>query len=167
MQAVHICQINHLISDIQHAHAEAVNIPPHHITTNNLPGSSMERIQPSDAEGKEAIGNFINTRNSWTETDGVLMALELPGIYLQTDKQVLRVFDHVEAGIALSNTDGITLTVSNKTSYDASVALFAETSAQAVKPLGAVNFLTWPKVGVKAGKTIKVLVQKNGKIKLL
>jgi uncharacterized protein YyaL (SSP411 family) len=38
-----------LIRDIRHAYAEAVNIPPDHITTDNLPGSSMERIQPSDA----------------------------------------------------------------------------------------------------------------------
>ena len=49
-----------LIRDIQHAHSEAVNVPPHHITTNYLVGSSMERIQPSDVEGKESIGNYIN-----------------------------------------------------------------------------------------------------------
>ncbi|SMO76702.1 hypothetical protein [Solitalea koreensis] len=150
-----------LINDIQHAHAEAVNMP-NHTTTNNLIGSSMERIQPSDAEGKGSIGNFINTRNSWTETDGMLMALELPGIYLQTDTKQLQVFDHVEAQVISANKNGITLTLTNPTQYDASVSLFAETSYNATKPLSYTEFLNWPKLQVKAGESIKVLVNRNG-----
>jgi hypothetical protein len=46
-------------------------------------GSSMERIQPSDAEEKGNVGNFINKRNSWKETNGMLMdwnARQLPAI---------------------------------------------------------------------------------------
>ncbi len=153
-----------LISDIQHAHAEAVNIPPNHITTNNLVGSSMERIQPSDAEGWGSVGNFINTRNSWTETNGALMALELPGIYLQTDTKRLRVFDHVEAKILKSDAKGITLSVTNKTQYDASVALLAETSAQAAQPLSYTAFVHWPKVPVKAGTSVRISVDSQGKL---
>ncbi|HKO80343.1 MAG TPA: hypothetical protein VJU78_08115 [Chitinophagaceae bacterium] len=156
-----------LIRDIQHAHAEAVNTPPHHITTNNLAGSSMERIQPSDAEGKGSIGNYINTRNSWTETNGMLMGLELPGIYLQTDKKKLYVFDHVTANIIGQDAKGIVLQVKNETIHDANVSVFAETSAQTAKPLGYTNFLQWPKITVKAGESIKLLVGKNGKINSL
>lgn len=156
-----------LIRDIQHANAEAVNIPPNHITTNNLVGSSMERIQPSDAEGKGAIGNFINTRNSWTETNGMLMALELPGIYLQTDTKRLTVFDHVEANITGSSAEGIVLSITNKTLYDASVTLFVETSKMAAKPMAYTAFLNWPKLQVKAGEMIKVLVKKDGKVELM
>ncbi|WP_316788261.1 hypothetical protein [Pedobacter frigoris] len=152
-----------LINDIGHAHAEAVNVPPHHITTNNLPGSSMERIQPSDAEGKGSIGNFINTRNSWTETNGMLMSLEIPGIYLQTDTRRLKVFDHVTANILKQDGNGILLELKNETIHDAIVSIFAETSAQAAKPMGYTNFINWPKVTVKSGTNIKVLVDKNGK----
>ena len=152
-----------LISDIQHAHAEAVNMP-NHITTNYMVGSSMERIQPSDAEGKGSIGNFIYTRNSWTETNGVLMALELPGIYLQTDTKRLQVFDHVSSKIIKSDTSGIVLFVANKTAYNASVSLFAETSETAATAMGYTEFLKWPKLQVKAGESIKVLVKKNGKV---
>jgi len=151
-----------LINDIQHAQAEAVNIPPNHITTNNLVGSCMERIQPSDAEGKGSVGNFINTRNSWTETDGMLMALELPGIYLQTDKKILRVFDHVEAKIVKSDAKGITLSVTNKTLYDANVALLAESSQKAKDPLSYTAFVQWPKIFVKAGATVQVHVGPQG-----
>ncbi len=153
-----------LIRDIQHAHAEAVNMPPDHITASQLVGSSMERIQPSDAEGKGSIGNFINTRNSWTETNGVLMGLELPGIYLQTDKKKLYVFDHIATKIIKRDAKGIVLLLKNKTMYDASVSVFAETSVQAAKPLGYTNFPNWPKITVKAGESLQLLVSKNGKI---
>ncbi len=148
-----------LIRDIQHANAEAVNRPPGHITTHNLEGSSMERIQPSDAEGKGSIGNYLNTRNSWTETNGALMALELPGIYLQTDKKSLVVFDHVEARIIKSDAKGIKLSVTNKTTYDANVSLFAETAEEAKKPLRYTAFVQWRKIAVKAGETRVVTVR--------
>ncbi|SDC99893.1 hypothetical protein [Niabella drilacis] len=153
-----------LIRDIQHAQAEAVNIPPDHMTTNNLVGSSMERIQPSDAEGKGAIGNYINTRNSWTETNGALMAIELPGIYVQPDKKVIRVFDHVEARIVKAGKEGITLAVKNNTRYDASVSVFAENSRQAAKPLSYTAFTGWPKVAVRAGGEVLVQIGQNGKL---
>lgn len=153
-----------LIADIQHAHVEAVNIPPHHLTTNNLPGSSMERIQPSDAEGKGAIGNFINTRNSWTETSGMLMALELPGIYLQTDRNKLIVFDHVESTIIKQDKNGTVLRIKNTTRYDADVTVFAENHTKSKVPLSYAAFINWPKVKVKASEEIKIFVSNSGKL---
>lgn len=144
-----------LIRDIQHAHTEAVNMPGH-ITSNYLVGSSMERIQPSDAEGKESIGNFIYTRNSWTETNGMLMALELPGIYVISDKAKCYVFDHVEATIIKKDNKGLVMELHNPTAYDASVAVMSETSQEAKHPLGYTAFLRWPKVTVKAGGKIRV-----------
>ncbi|MFS2186241.1 hypothetical protein ACCC92_06175 [Mucilaginibacter sp. Mucisp84] len=152
-----------LIKDIQHAHAEAVNMPGHY-TTNNLIGSSMERIQPSDAEGRGSVGNFINTRNSWTETNGMLMAIELPGIYLQTDKGKLLVFDHVAAAVLKKDKKSTTLLVSNNTGYDANVAIFAESSAQAQRPLPYTAFLHWPKVMVKAGQKVQLQITAGNKI---
>lgn len=152
-----------LIRDIQHAHAEAVNVPPHHITTHNLVGSSMERIQPSDAEGTGSIGNFINTRNSWTETNGMLMGLELPGIYIQSDKKKMYVFDHVEATLVKQDSKGTTLLLKNPTAFDANVAVFSETSRQAAKALDYTAFLHWPKVALKAGETRQVYITAGGK----
>lgn len=152
-----------LIRDIQHAHSEAVNRPGH-LTTNGQSGSSMERIQLSDAEGKGSIGNFINTRNSWTETNGMLMAMELPGIYLNMDQQKLYVFDHVQAEIASSDLSGTTILLHNPTSYDANVSVMAETNQQTRKPLSYTAFLGWPKLTVKAGESIKVLVKSGTEI---
>ncbi|MBV8251896.1 MAG: hypothetical protein JO154_04745 [Chitinophaga sp.] len=152
-----------LIRDIQHAHAEAVNMPGH-LTTNNLIGSSMERIQPSDAEGKESIGNFINTRNSWTETAGMLMALEIPGIYINTDKKEIYTFDHVTAKVESADQSQIIISVTNPTSYNASVSIMAENSRQAGIPLAYTAFLNWPHVAVNAGQTVKFLVTPKGKV---
>ena len=139
-----------LIRDIQHAHAEAVNMPGH-ITTNNLIGSSMERIQPGDAEGRGSIGNFINTRNSWTETNGMLMALELPGIYVNKKNRQVICFDHVTASIIKYDGDTIVLKVRNDTRYDANVSVFAE-SVNAPRPIAITTFLQWPKFAVAAGE---------------
>lgn len=155
-----------LIRDIQHAQAEAVNMPEH-ITTNNLIGSSMERIQPSDAEGKGSIGNFINTRNSWTETNGILMAMELPGIYLRTDSKKLYVFDHVEAKIVGNTKSGTTIMMTNPTIYDANVSVLSETVKQATSPLSYTAFIKWPKVSVKAGETVKFIINNAGVVSLL
>jgi hypothetical protein len=123
----------------------------------------MERIQPSDAEGKGSVGNFINTRNSWTETNGMLMAMELPGIYLQTDRDKIYVFDAVESRIVKRTKEGIVISIINPTRYDAKISLFAETVAESKKPLGYTAFLKWPKVEVKAGTTRLFLVSNNGK----
>lgn len=155
-----------LIRDIQHAQVEAVNMPGH-VTTNNLIGSSMERIQPSDAEGKGSIGNFINTRNSWTETNGILMAMELPGIYLRPERKKMYVFDHVEAKRLGNNGSATILSIHNPTRYDASISILTETEKQAVTPLSYTAFVNWPKVKVKAGETIKVKINKAGLPSLL
>ncbi len=154
-----------LIRDIQHAHTEAVDMPGHR-TTNYGFGSSMERIQPSDAEGERSIGNYLHTRNSWTETAGMLMDLEIPGIYLKTDENELYVFDHVEAGIIKHSEEETVISLANKTSYDARVTIFAETSAQSKKPLSYVAFLHWPKVELKSGETKLITILKNGQVNL-
>jgi len=39
-----------------------------------------------------------------------------------------------------------------------------ETSKQAKKPLGYVDFAKWPKTDIKSGKTVVVTVLNNGQI---
>ncbi|WP_431198481.1 hypothetical protein ACRQ5D_27675 [Mucilaginibacter sp. P25] len=92
------------------------------------------------------------------------MAIELPGIYLQTDKEKLLVFDHVHAAVLKKDKKSTTLLVSNNTGYDANVAVFAESSAQAQKPLPYTAFLHWPKVMVKAGQKVQLQITTGNKI---
>lgn len=141
-----------LIRDIQHAQVEATEMPGHP-TCGMGDGASMERIMTTDAEGKAEIGNFIHTENAWTEMDGLMMATELPGIYLQTDADVFFVFDHVEAEVSRRDPTGVTLTATNPTPYPARVTIFAESATQAKQPLDYTAYLRWPRVELAAGQT--------------
>ena len=147
-----------LIRDMCHAHAEVMETPGRR-TTGMGPGSSMERIQLDDAEGKGEIGMILHTSNGWTEGNGMLMAIELPGIYVQKDRGSVYVFDHVTAEIRGRDKSGIKLAITNPTRFDATVAVFAENSRDARKPLGYHAHLGWRKVNVPAGKTEVVTIE--------
>jgi len=94
----------------------------------------------------------------------MLMAMEIPGIYFQTDKNELYVFDHVEATIVKPGNDGVTLEISNPTKFDARVSLFAETSTDAKHPLDYKAFLRWQQVDVQAGRKCLVKVNIDGRV---
>lgn len=142
-----------LMNDIVHAHAESIR-----------PGGLInEKLTYCDAIG-DKVGNLGKSVTGWNETNGFLMALELPGIYLQTDGGRLFVFDHVNAEIISQNKDGIRLRITNPTQFDASITVFAETSKKAQKPLGYTAFLDWPKIEVRKGETVDILIVDNQNI---
>ncbi len=166
-----------LIRDIQHAHTEVVETPGRPTvsmgsrgawepnTKTNYYGCSMERIQPSDAEGKDGVGMlYRNTSNAWNELNGMLMAIELPGIYLQLDKNEIMVFDHVEVTVVERSKSGILLQIKNPTAFPASVSLFAETSSEAKVPLSYTAFMKWQRINIEAGATRKVQVGSQGRL---
>jgi hypothetical protein len=152
-----------LMRDVVHAHAEVVERADRR-TCGAGPGAVMERIQLSDAEGEGAIGQLISTSNGWCELNGLLMALELPGIYLCSDKEELFVFDSVEARVIKRSEKGVTLEITNPTTLPASVSIFAESAAQAKKPPGCTAFLRWPRAPIPAKSTCRVLVKPDGTI---
>jgi hypothetical protein len=166
-----------LLRDIQHAHTEVVETPGRPTISIgsgdassgeqrvNSYGCSMERIQVTDSEGKNATGRLAkNTSNGWTELNGMLMALEIPGVYLQLDSDELYVFDHVEVKLTKRSKDGVRLEIKNPTKFDAGVSVFAETSVEAKKPLDYPEFLKWQKVSVRAGETRTVKIASNGRV---
>ena len=100
----------------------------------------------------------------WCELNGILMAMELPGIYLRTDKDELFVFDHVEARVVQRGATGVTLAIVNPTQFQAEVAVFAESAKPSHEPLGTLGFRKWPKVAVKAGETKTIQITPAGQI---
>ncbi len=146
-----------LLRDIQHAHTEATEWPEHRTTGTGI-GASMERIQPTDAEGKGSIGNFIETQNAWCELDGLMMATEIPGIYVRTDKPVLFTFDHVSARILDQKSGQTTIEIVNKTPYDAQVTVLAEDAKVAKRPMRYADYLGWKNVSVPAGGKMTTVV---------
>lgn len=134
-----------LMRDIIHAHAEGVQ-PNNKIT---------ERLTYCDADSRGSRGDGGKT--GWNETNGALMALEIPGIYVRTgDNSQLYVFDHVKAHIVSQTKKQLLLEITNPTIYDAEITIFAENETDATRALGENAFLQWDKkVKVKAGKTIR------------
>lgn len=140
-----------LLHDIVHAHAEGIQ-PNGWIT---------ERLTYCDADSRGLRGT--GGRTGWNELNGILMAMELPGIYLQTDIGKIYVFDHVEAKVLKHTEEGVVLSITNPTNFDANISVFAETLADSDKPLGYTAFLKWPKVEVKKGKTRLFSINIDGK----
>ena len=138
-----------LLRDIIHAHAEGIQ--PN--------GKITERLTycDSDRRGSRADG----WETGWNETNGALMALEIPGIYVRTDLGRFYVFDHVEAQVVKNDTKRLVLRLTNPTAYDAEVTLVAENGESAKKPLGDNAFLKWKdKVKVKAGQSVSYTIKK-------
>ncbi|WP_071134953.1 glycoside hydrolase family 76 protein [Millionella massiliensis] len=136
-----------LLRDIIHAHAEGVQ--PN--------GKITERLTYCDADSRGSRGDGGQT--GWNETNGALMAVEIPGIYLRTDLDRCYVFDHVTIQKTERDDRHITLTLHNPTAFDATVTVLAENAEQAAQPLGDNAFLQWnDKVTVKAGRTAKIKI---------
>lgn len=138
-----------LLRDVIHAHAEGIQ--PN--------GKITERLTYCDADSRGGRGDGGKT--GWNETNGALMALEIPGIYVRTDLPEVYVFDHVNAEIVKQEGQFIRLKISNPTNYDATVTILAENQEMARKPLGDNAFLHWTeKVKVKAGKSLLYTIRK-------
>lgn len=140
-----------LLKDIIHAHAESIR----------RGGYTNERLTYCDAESRGERGTHVT---GWNELNGFLMALEIPGIYLQTDNDELYIFDHVEAKVVKRDNTVVTLEITNPTKFNAEVAVFAEKAKYANIPSGNNAFVYWPKVKVKAGDTALFQISMDGKV---
>ena len=137
-----------LLRDIIHAHAEGVQ--PN--------GKITERLTYCDADSRGSRGDGGKT--GWNETNGALMALEVPGIYVRTDEARVYCFDHVEVASVRRTASEIRLTLRNTTAFDAMVTILAENAAEAARPLGDNAFVGWQRrVNVKAGKSATVKIR--------
>ncbi|HEX7261189.1 MAG TPA: hypothetical protein VF258_05185, partial [Luteolibacter sp.] len=138
-----------LIRDIVAAHGESIR-----------PGGfTNERLTFCDAEARGSRGDHVT---GWNETNGIMMAQEIPGIYLRIDMDRFHVFDAVNAKVLSRSAQGVALEIHNPTAHDAKVSIFAENAAQAAKPQGYTALLKWPKVEVKAGATVRISVDPQG-----
>jgi hypothetical protein len=116
------------------------------------PGYLCERVNFSDWEGRENIGDSLAVGSCWPEVSLLLTVAELPGIYVQPDSGLLCVFDHVEARL-IQAAGGPALECRNPTAFDATVRIFAEPSTAARSILGQAAALSWPTVSIPAGAT--------------
>jgi hypothetical protein len=147
-----------LLKDIAHNVVQYVTTKENPIGIGSPYGAVSERVNISDWEGSDAIGMIVagDTNMAW-ENVALLSVMQNPGIYVQKDKHRVFVIDHVKARL-ISNDE---LEIANDTPNDAMVTLFIESSKEAKKDsLGWNNCLTWRKIFVKAGQTIRKKVDR-------
>lgn len=124
-----------LMQQIAHYSPQSASHPERPMTTMSgtalRPGEMCERVNLSDWEGTEGVGDSIFGASSWPEVAMMLTWLEVPGIYIDIDSNRIWTSDHVNAYIA-----GNKLRIENPTVYPARVKLLAETAEHRARTLG-------------------------------
>lgn len=117
------------------------------------PGGICERVNLSDWEGKGGVGGSIFGSCSWCEVATMLTVTQLPSIYVQTDRQVVAVFDQMKVEHRKSENGRMVLTITNPTDYPAEVTICAETSKVARKTLMKAPFANLKTIQLAAGES--------------
>lgn len=147
------------MSRISHALSQFVSLQERPVDTlagRALPaGYINERVQTSDWEGKETIGEFLYGSN-WPEVTMLLTYVEIPGIYLDLDRKIMQCSDHVNVQI-VEHEKEIYLNIFNSTPYDAVVTLMTDHS-QDPEPIGHLYFANMKKIEICAGAEINVYI---------
>ena len=92
-------------------------------------------------------------------TNGALMALEIPGLYVRKDLQQAYMFDHLVLKGIEQKGKRLRLTVFNPTPFDATLTVLAEDAQQAATPLPDNAFVQWSRrITVKKGKSAVITI---------
>lgn len=149
--------------DMAHNIVQYVNTEGNRIQRDGGFGYVTERVNIGDWEGEGGIGTIPqdDSNIAWENTT-LFHTTENPGIYVQSDKGEITVFDHVTARIVSGDASSVTLEISNPTYRDGDISVLAETSEYAQKnSLGWNAFYTWPKVHVPSGGAVTVTLPVN------
>lgn len=144
------------LESIAHSLTQFVSVKENPVNTLSgvpLPEGYMnERVQTSDWEGKETVGEFLYGSN-WPEVSMLLTYIEVPGIYIDFSNKVVKCFDHVECSSTFTSQESVVLELMNPTKYDASVTIFAE---QTKTNMGHDYFENMKKIKIGAGRSEKI-----------
>lgn len=122
------------------------------------PGYMNERVQTSDWEGKETVGEFLYGSN-WPEVSMLLTFVEVPGIYVDFTSRTLQVFDHVECYVTQWDQDSVHMEMYNPTAYSTMVTLLADERTNA-RRLTHNYFGNMKTVPLLAGERIQIELKK-------
>lgn len=144
--------------DMSHNIVQYVNTENNRIQSEGGFGYVSERVNIGDWEGFEDIGKIPqNDSNIAWENTTLFHTTQNPGIYVTPDTGELTLFDHVNAEIIGSDTDSVTLKITNPTYRDGDISVLAESSAYAREtPLGWNACHSWPVVHISSGETVTV-----------
>lgn len=147
-----------LLQDIAHNITQYIGHPQKPLGT--LPeGYISERVNMSDWEGPGTIG-YVLPLSTWAETSLMLTTMEVPGLYIETDKGQVTAFDNVAVSIVSNTTSEMVIDITNPTPTDANVKLWIERSGDKSKPLGENYLYGAQTIMVKAGAVKRYTVKK-------
>ena len=115
------------------------------------PGKMCERVNLSDWEGTNNVGDSIGGDSVWPAAALMLTYLETPGVYANPDTGLVCVSDHVNAWW-----DNGTLWIENPTSFPATVKVMIETETERAQPLGGDWQDRMIRVDVAPGQRVSV-----------
>lgn len=146
-----------LITDIAHGVTQYVSRPDC-LIGKMPPGSSCERVNLSDWEGKDNIGGNIFGSCSWVEAAIALTVTQIPGVYIQPDKDILAVFDNIKAEKVNADKDRYIVRLTNPTSFPAEITIFTETAKEAKLPLSGFWNKSTRKEHLLAGESKEIII---------
>jgi hypothetical protein len=98
------------------------------------PGWMCERVNLTDWEGPEFIGE-TQLMTTWAESGLMLTAIEIPGLYVQTQRGLAVAFDNITAAVVADEAHRLVVEVANPTALPATVRILAESTADLARPL--------------------------------
>ncbi|MFC4100265.1 hypothetical protein [Paenibacillus xanthanilyticus] len=118
------------------------------------PGYMSERVNMSDWEGQELVGEALPL-SCWCEVSLMLTYAEVPGVYVQPDTGFVWSADHVHCELAASEGETV-LRLHNQTAFQAVVRLLVESSREAAEPSGRLAPDGWARIALGAGEIREV-----------
>jgi hypothetical protein len=119
-------------------------------------GWMCERVQMGDWEAPGLPIGEVFWGSTWAETSLMLTWVEVPGLYVQPDRGLVCVIDHIDARIVSASHGQVELELSNPTSYPARVRTLVENSGATVHPLALNALLNCPTISLAPGEARKV-----------
>lgn len=117
-----------------------------------------ERVNMTDWEGPQSIG-YILPISTWAETSLMLTTVEVPGLYVQPEKNIATAFDNITVQTIGNTATELTIKISNPTPVDASVTLFEDHDTNSI--LGENYLYNSKKILVKAGGSLEMMFKKQ------
>lgn len=128
-------------------------------TQTSPPGWMGERVNTSDWEGKDCVGEVAGG-SCWCEVSDMLTYFEVPGVYIQSDTGYVCAIDHVDAEVVENNSTTMTVKLENRTSFAAKVKVFVESTSEMKRVLGENALLHRQTVMVEPGSAYMLTINK-------
>lgn len=112
-------------------------------------GWVCERVNMTDWEGTDRIGEIVGL-STWAETGLMLTTVEIPGVYVQPDKQMATAFDNVLLETSTKRNGTFVCVLKNPSTTLMKVTILVENAAERLQPLGENKLYTAKTISLKA-----------------